>query len=97
MQERPKSPLLPESQMVFPSDTDVKSGHGCVRQPGWIAMENLGDEACFMPALSDGGISLAILTGGMIFRIWLQKMANSGTWFLEYATIFVCLLEFGIK
>ena len=67
MQERLKSPLLPESQMVFPSDTDVKFGHGCVRQPGWIAMENLGDEACFMPALSDGGISLAILTGGMIF------------------------------
>jgi len=97
MQERLENPLLPESQMVFPSDTDVNFREGCVRQPGWIAMENLGDEAYFMPALSDGGISLAILTGGMIFRIWLQKMANSGTWFLEYVIIFVCLLEFGIK
>ena len=48
-----------------------------------------------MPALSDGGIPLAILTEGMIFMIWLQKMANSGTWFLEYTIIAVRLPDFG--
>jgi hypothetical protein len=76
--------------------TGISGKTGVRRQAGTAAWD-LGDDAYFMPALSDGGISLAILTGGMIFRIWLQKMANSGTWFLEYAIIFVCLLEFGIK
>jgi len=31
----------------------------------------------------------------MIFLIWLQKMANSGTWILEYAIIAVRLPDFG--
>jgi hypothetical protein len=47
--------------------------------------------------LSDGKSIKEIRVGPPIYADWLQKMANSGTWFLEFAIIEPRLPEFCMK